>query len=63
MTWEEFLAALELRNLSQRAFALETDTSPEVVNRWQHRKRGVPRWVAFWLSQHLPKKPTAARRS
>lgn len=49
MTWREFLAALSDAGLTQKAFSVETETDAAVVNRWQHRVRGVPRWVPLWF--------------
>jgi hypothetical protein len=54
MTWREFLQALSDAGLTQKAFAAETGTDPAVVNRWQHRVRGVPRWVQLWLEARRP---------
>ena len=50
MTWTEFLAALVQRGMTQAEFARASGYSKHTVNRWQHRVRGVPAWVARWLT-------------
>lgn len=62
-TWDAFIAALAKAGLSQRKFAIETDTHLSVVNRWQHRVHGVPKWVPLWLAvRPAPKKVSRARK-
>lgn len=49
MTWLEFKAALAKLGLSQAEFGRLTGYSEHTISRWQHRTRGVPRWVTTWL--------------
>ena len=49
MTWDEFIAELANRSISQREFARRNDMDVSIVNRWKGRKKGIPKWVPLWF--------------
>lgn len=50
MKWVTFVMLLEKQKLSQAAFARLVGINPQIVSRWRHRVKGIPKWAGLVIA-------------